>query len=174
MLKLPHISQCEELRRTIGKKLVVRVGMWVWDKKITCHAVSLGWAWLCEEVQIGLPSCFYPSPPVVTSKGQETLCVFVCVWLRQGICLHCCFWISSSPLTFLLCLFTHQMKACSPQLPSFSQPPGLTWKYWQDFLFVAPDKSSTLGLHYLLTPQPPPTMVPWMPQHKCVCVCVSV
>lgn len=29
MLKLPHISQCEELRRTIGKKLVVRVGMWV-------------------------------------------------------------------------------------------------------------------------------------------------
>lgn len=172
MLKLPHISQCEELRRTIGKKLVVRVGMWVWDKKITCHAVSLGWAWLCEEVQIGLPSCFYPSPPVVTSKGQETLCVCLCAcdWDRESVC---CFWISSSPLTFLLCLFTHQMKACSPQLPSFSQPPGLTWKYWQDFLFVAPDKSSTLGLHYLLT-SPAPTHHGSLNATAQVCVCVSV
>jgi len=79
MLKLPHISQCEELRRIIGMKKGVRVFVWVWGEKIACHAVSLGWIRLWEEVQIGLPSCFYPSPPAVTGRGQETACVCVCV-----------------------------------------------------------------------------------------------
>ncbi|CAG5929092.1 unnamed protein product [Menidia menidia] len=87
MLKLPHISQCEELRRSIGGggKRNGRSKKWKemlklphisqceeLRRSIAGHARALGGPHCGEEVQIGLPSCFYPSPPAFTGRGQET------------------------------------------------------------------------------------------------------
>ena len=103
-----------------------------------------------------------------TGNGMR---VCVCLWLRQGNRLRCCFLISKSLLTSHVCLFTHQIKMCPPPplLPSCSQHPGSTWKWRQDFFFVA--QTSALLLGYISFS---PTMVPWMPQHKRVCVFVCL
>lgn len=83
MLKLPHISQCEELRRTIGKT------PHKCEDTVPCCVV--GWDWVEEEVEIGLPSFLYPSPPVVTGRGQE----MGSVCTTGGTCLCIFFWLQT-------------------------------------------------------------------------------
>lgn len=73
MLKLPHISQCEELRRTIGKNSVCvrqddNVPRWVVGVGLTAGGSSDWTSFL-----------FLLSPPAVTGRGQETARVCWCV-----------------------------------------------------------------------------------------------
>lgn len=74
-----------------------------------------------------------------------------------------------------MCVCWHvRSKGVHPELPSSSQHPGLSWKYWQDSLFVAQTRRSPLELHYLLS-SPLPPHPPRFPEchSTSVCVCNS-
>lgn len=119
MLKLPHISQCEELRRTIGET--------TYQREDTVPCCMVGWDGVGEEVEIGLPSFLYPSPPVVTGRGQE----MGSVCTTRGTCL-CSFFLDCKlfygDVSSLACVHTPNVLAGF--LPFFHVQVSLASPLW--------------------------------------------
>lgn len=128
----------------------------------TVPCCVVGWDGLWEEVEIGLPSFLYPSPPAVTGRGQET--GSVCV--SQGTCLCSFFLIANS-----FSVTSAASRAYTPQTSSLQFP---------SFFFhvqVSLD-SPRQRLHCLAALFSPPHNQHMHPSGlnatvACVCVCVS-
>lgn len=92
------------------------------EREDTVPWCVVGWDGLWEEVEIGLPSFLYPSPPAVTGRGQET--GSVCA--NQGTCLCSFFLIANSFSVTCASSRAYTPQKASLQFPSFFPRPGFT------------------------------------------------